>query len=339
MTLVERLVRCWSPSGSEQEIAELLISEMRARGFRTSIDAAGNAIGAVGVGPNKLFLVGHMDTVLGEIPVRVEDGVLYGRGSVDAKGSLACFIEVASNFVVSEDLEVIVFGCVREETDSRGAHQVLQDWPSPDAVVIGEPSGWDALTLGYKGSLSMSFQCERGGAHTGAYQKTPAEEAFQFYCELQDSFSNIGTSFDELSINLKEINTSSDGIYDKVEMNLNLRPPLDFDLQLLTEIAKDLAGSNCLEIGEFTAAVLASKNNALVRSFLASMSSRDLRPKFKKKTGTSDMNLLQSYDCPILAYGPGDSKLDHTPDEQLRLDEFEKAIEVLTDAISHFANA
>ena len=35
-------------------------------------------------GPREIVLLGHIDTVPGHIPVRIEDGVLHGRGSVDA---------------------------------------------------------------------------------------------------------------------------------------------------------------------------------------------------------------------------------------------------------------
>ena len=37
--------------------------------------------------------------------------------------------------------------------------------------------------------------------------------------------------------------------------------------------------------------------------------------------------------CPILAYGPGDSSLDHTPEERLDLAEYERAIEVLRQVL------
>ena len=36
------------------------------------------------------------------------------------------------------------------------------------------------------------------------------------------------------------------------------------------------------------------------------------------------------WDCPIVAYGPGDSALDHTPDEHIDLDEYLLAVDVLT---------
>jgi LysW-gamma-L-lysine carboxypeptidase len=41
------------------------------------------------------------------------------------------------------------------------------------------------------------------------------------------------------------------------------------------------------------------------------------------------------WDCPIIAYGPGDSSLDHTPDEHLPLVEYEQAVRVLTYLIEH----
>jgi LysW-gamma-L-lysine carboxypeptidase len=56
------------------------------------------------------------------------------------------------------------------------------------------------------------------------------------------------------------------------------------------------------------------------------------------KTGTSDMNILAPiWRCPALAYGPGDSKLDHTPDEAIDLEEFERGVHVLTHALLQLA--
>ena len=61
-------------------------------------------------------------------------------------------------------------------------------------------------------------------------------------------------------------------------------------------------------------------------------------PRFKMKTGTSDMNILAPvWGCPTLAYGPGDSKLDHTPDEAMDLEDFARGVNVLTAALSHLA--
>ena len=72
------------------------------------------------------------------------------------------------------------------------------------------------------------------------------------------------------------------------------------------------------------------KSNQLVKSFLKSIRAERLNPTFKVKSGTSDMNILGNhFNCPILAYGPGDSKLDHTPNEHLDVAEYEQAITIL----------
>ena len=78
------------------------------------------------------------------------------------------------------------------------------------------------------------------------------------------------------------------------------------------------------------------RNNALVRSFLAGLRSVEPSEKlgFVLKTGTSDMNVVgPAWQCPIVAYGPGDSALDHTPNEHLSIDEYWKAVNVIEQTL------
>jgi len=58
------------------------------------------------------------------------------------------------------------------------------------------------------------------------------------------------------------------------------------------------------------------------------------------KTGTSDMNVVgPAWGCPLLAYGPGDSGLDHTPDEHIEIAEYLRAIDVLETALAQMQHA
>jgi LysW-gamma-L-lysine carboxypeptidase len=51
------------------------------------------------------------------------------------------------------------------------------------------------------------------------------------------------------------------------------------------------------------------------------------------------MNLLgPAWNVPILAYGPGDSSLDHTPREHVLIEEYEKAVSVLQSALEVLAD-
>jgi LysW-gamma-L-lysine carboxypeptidase len=78
----------------------------------------------------------------------------------------------------------------------------------------------------------------------------------------------------------------------------------------------------------------APKNTRLVAAFLTAIREMGGQPRFSFKTGTSDMNIVGPvWKCPIVAYGPGDPTLDHTPNEHLDLAEYEKAIAVLVGAL------
>src|SRR5215203_2463046 len=91
--LLQGLVAIRSHSREEAAATAWLVDQMRLAGYdRAYVDAAGNAVGELGAidAPHTLLLLGHIDTVPGNIPVRIdstaEGDVLYGRGSVDAKG-------------------------------------------------------------------------------------------------------------------------------------------------------------------------------------------------------------------------------------------------------------
>jgi LysW-gamma-L-lysine carboxypeptidase len=82
------------------------------------------------------------------------------------------------------------------------------------------------------------------------------------------------------------------------------------------------------------------KSNPLVRAFLAAIRAQGGEPGFKLKTGTADMNILApAWGCPCVAYGPGDSALDHTPDEHILLSEYHRAIAVLDAVLRRLAGA
>jgi LysW-gamma-L-lysine carboxypeptidase len=85
-----------------------------------------------------------------------------------------------------------------------------------------------------------------------------------------------------------------------------------------------------LTFGASDPPVRSEKNTPLVRALLRSIRAGGGKPRFKLKTGTSDMNVVgPAWGCPMVAYGPGDSVLDHTPREHVEIEEYQRAIEVL----------
>ena len=231
--LLRRMVAIPSPSTHEEEVATFLARQMSARGFRAWVDEAGNAIGELGEGPEEILLLGHMDTVPGDIPVQIVDGALYGRGSVDAKGALAAFIVAASRLRPRPPRRIVVAGAVEEEAaTSRGARHLLAR-RRPAMVIIGEPGGWQRITLGYKGRLLVEYRLERPASHTAGPQPAVCEQAVDFWQAVRDYAGayNRGRErrFETLDPSLRALRSGSDGLSEWVEATGALRIPVGRD--------------------------------------------------------------------------------------------------------------
>ncbi len=333
------MVEIYSPSGKEAKLVDFLHQKMTSLGFRTSLDKVGNVMGRIGEGDTTVLLLGHLDTVHGEISVRQEDGILHGRGSVDAKGALANFIGSSRQFADSNDLEIIVIGAVEEETSSKGAYEVAETL-SPDYVVIGEPSSWEGITLGYRGSVQVSYYLESPKTHRGEGSSLPSEEAVLFYRKLRDRFNPDSSGFNSTEVRLAEIRTENDPFLDAVRMRLDVRTSPGFQKSKFDRFVTNHKGEAEVNTSRHVPPVKSSKRNRLVSSYLAAIRKTGGEPKFKLKTGTSDMNILaENWEVPMIAYGPGDSSLDHTPQEHLNLEELDLAQEVMTKALSKLARS
>ena len=337
LELLEGLLQRYSPTLHEAETVNYLVVQMKAAGFEACVDEAGNAVGVIGRGPREIMLLGHIDTVPGFIEVQREDDRLSGRGAVDAKGPLACFASAAALAGARDGYRFVVIGAVGEEGDSRGA-QFVRDHYTPDLLIIGEPSSWDRVTLGYKGSAWFEYEVKRMLAHTSANVESACQAAVSFWNRVigRSEQWNIGRlkMFDQLIPSLRAMQSRSDGFVETAELKFNLRVPPGISPGEVETLVREQAQEADLKMVESCAAYRAEKNTPLVRSFLAAIRRHGGSPTFTVKSGTSDMNLVAPvWQCPTVAYGPGDSDLDHTPHEHILISEYQRAIRVLADVL------
>ena len=345
--LLEQTISIPSVSGDEAKVAQYLVSQMRTFAGEAFVDDAGNAVARVGRGPLKVTFLGHIDTVPGDIPVEIKEGKLYGRGSVDAKGPFCTAVAAASLLgeEVLEKLTLTLIGAVEEEVaSSKGARFALQNYPKPDLLIIGEPSGWDAVTLGYKGRLVLKLRVEKENFHSAGEGTTAAEDwvaCWQRVRAWADEF-NADTRgvFNQVQVALQNINSESDGLRQRAQGVVGLRlPPALPPQEARARLAHLLTDSNIKVtfVGSETP-YRSPKDTPLTRAFRTAIRAQEGKPRLKLKTGTSDMNVVAPHwDVPMLAYGPGDSALDHTPYEHLSLEEYERAIGVLGGALESLA--
>jgi LysW-gamma-L-lysine carboxypeptidase len=337
--LLEAVVRMPSVTGSEGEAVRFLQARARADGFRVDEDSAGNFIAETGSGPRLLLFVGHIDTVPGHIPVRVEGDALWGRGSVDAKGPLVAAYCAALRHKDSKVLTIRIVGAVDEEGDSRGA-KALDPSLKPEWILIGEPSGVHGLTLGYKGILRGTFRLERFRAHGAHPGRTAVEDAIAFWGDVAFTYG-LEDRFETMQGHLTSLTTRSDGLVDKVEGRFHLRLPPGHHPDAVEAELRRLAERHgvTVEGQERMPPALASKRTPLVAAFLESIRSHGGEPRLLRKTGTADFNHLAGWHpgVPIAAYGPGDAGLDHTPEERILLSEFRQAVDILDGVFTRLA--
>lgn len=342
VALLESLVACRSPSGDEAAAATLFTERLAAAGLRTRIDGVGNAIAEVGDGDTTICLLGHIDTVPGWPPVRIEDDVLWGRGSVDAKGPLCAFACAVARLASTpiDGVRLVVVGAVEEEAaSSKGARHVVERI-RPAACVIGEPSGARGITLGYKGRLLLAVECVVGWSHSAGPEATAAEHGVDAWRAVQREAERLGgdREFDRVSPSLLSFTTDNDGLADRARLSISLRVPTGFEPDAFVAAVRDACPAVSVAASAGEVAVRSKRTNPVARAFHRAIRATGADPRYVLKTGTSDMNVVGPvWDCPIIAYGPGDSALDHTPDEHLPLEEYRIAIDVVEDAIRRLA--
>ena len=342
------LVEHYSPSGQERGAVEWLVERMKSLEFDEAfVDRVGNAVGVMGNGQKQVILLGHIDTVLGEIKVEQIGSLLYGRGSVDAKGPLACFVDAVAQIGALDCWQFVVIGAVDEERDSLGARFVVDQY-QPDFAIIGEPNNWDRVAVGYKGSTWANLTVKRQQSHSASGEQTSAEVAVEAWLAVKTYADTFNTekqrAFDKILPTLRGMESGQDEFEQWTRLNIGCRLPVEVDpdawYEELDKITRDSHfQSDCHvlveQVGYPVPAWACQKKTELVRAFLSGIRSEGGTPRFVYKTGTADLNIVAPvWGCPALVYGPGDSALDHTPNEHISLDEYQKAVQVLVQALN-----
>ncbi|KOX89731.1 Succinyl-diaminopimelate desuccinylase [Thermus aquaticus] len=333
-----------SPSGEERLLAEYLAEGIEKLGMRAFVDEADNARGQVGHGPLQVVLLGHIDTVPGVIPVRLIEGKLFGRGAVDAKGPFVAMIFAAAGLSerALSRLTVHLVGATEEEVPSSKGARFVAGRLKPDYVVIGEPSGWEGITLGYKGRLLVKVRREKDHFHSAHHEPNAAEELISYFVAIKAwaEAMNVGQRpFDQVQYTLRDFKVHPAELKQVAEMFFDLRlPPRLPPEEAIRHLTAYAPPTLELEFFGREVPYLGPKDTPLTRALRQGIRKAGGRPVFKLKTGTSDMNVLAPHwPVPMVAYGPGDSALDHTPHEHLEVEEFLKSITALREALEALA--
>lgn len=342
------IVKAYSPTGSEERATKILYEYARSLGFdNINIDSVGNLIAEIGYGKKSIALVGHIDTVPGEIPVEFNGHSVRGRGAVDAKGPLvAMFVgaSLAKKVINLDRYRVVAVAVVGEEGDSRGAKELIKNNFKADGIVIGEPSN-NSIVLGYRGSMKIEIVCESKPWHTSSPSQEPSacDKIVDIWTKIRNGYSSFNAQSNSAVV--LYIGCGKRERYNvyptQGDLLLDIRVSVDGSIDA---VERDIAGivrnySKCsYRVIDFTLPIKVSVNNTIVRSLTRALIRSGIKPRFVYKLGTSDMNILYvcTYNNNIVAYGPGRSELSHTDEEEISIDEVVQGAETYMKTVEEF---
>jgi [amino group carrier protein]-lysine/ornithine hydrolase len=352
--LLKRALEIYTPSRSEAQLANLIKEKcLDDLGFeKVNIDSVGNVIATKGNGTPRILLCGHMDTVPGQIPVRIDSGFLFGRGASDAKAPLISMLLACSEF--KQRGTIIFAGVVDEEGNATGIKELVKNNLSIDYAIFGEPSGINRITISYKGRIALKLTCDvLDSAHASApwLSKNSIEEVFEVWkllsAQISAKYDKTDKKSNSLSLSLTEISggSSHNVTPQKCKVTIDIRVPngvkcleilnhLDTSIRNISEMRKVKL---TYRIEDMTEAFEADHSSPLVRALsLSILDVCKVRSVLLRKTGTGDMNVLgNSLNIPVVTYGPGEPHVSHSKDERVEIQSYLTSIEIYNRALFH----
>lgn len=365
---LEKCIRFYSPSGHEKEYSVFLSNFLKSCNFKVHFDKVGNLIAEKGEGKPTILLSSHMDTIPGKLPIKKEDGKLYGRGTVDCKSSLAAMVYALYNFDISKlnSGKIIFAGIIQEENSLIGINELLKSDITPNYAIFGEPTKINQICIGYKGRLDIKYSIltKQGHVASAWIYKNAIEicleiwEIIKTICkELNERIDTNNQNikyFDRIIPNLTVISGGDSKVTNcvpyKASIYVDIRfPPSIKSEDLLMKInnkVKNLLHKHKKEtqVPINLQKTISSqvegyeiKGNSILTGALRWSIYKTLqrKPKLIKKTGTTFINQIGiHFKIPSITYGPGDPKLEHSDGEFIEISEFIDAIKIYQKFLS-----
>jgi len=316
-TLTRDLVTIDSTTGREREVATWLSAFLRERGYQVSeqpVDTGRFNVYARLEPPPLVVFSTHFDCVPPYVPFRQENGILFGRGSCDAKGILAAQIMAVERLRAGGESRIAMLFVAGEERGSDGARVANDLAPAGVRFLInGEPTD-NRLGIATRGVLRVKLRATGRAAHSS-------------FPELGDSA--IDKLLDALMV-LRGVSLPDDPVLGRTHYTVGLIDggvaPNVVSPHATAEIMFRIVGEGAavrraLSVIEQLVAVEQILDIPAVRMHTL--------PGFETAVFpyTTDVPLLTRWGTPLLL-GPGSIHVAHTDDEHVAIDELNHSVEL-----------
>jgi succinyl-diaminopimelate desuccinylase len=373
LRLLQSLIRCPSITPAEAGALSCLEGVLRPAGFecrRLAFAEVDNLFARFGTGRPHFCFAGHADVVppgddaLWSHPpfaAEVADGILYGRGASDMKGSLAAFAAAAIGFVeargpgFSGSVSMLVT-CDEEGPGVNGTVKVLE-WLAnnglvPDHCLVGEPTSTDALgdvmKIGRRGSVHFEVTATGSQGHTAypQFADNPVPKLARLIDRVASARLDGGTEHFEPSTLAVTSFDVGNPAHNVIPASARARINIRFNSLHTADSLKNWVQQHCDAVsaelgGSF--AVAASENadcfvtepGPLVEVVSAAVERETgRRPQPTTTGGTSDARFVKNY-CPVVEFGPTNATI-HKADERIAVSELEALTRIYRHVLDEY---
>jgi succinyl-diaminopimelate desuccinylase len=354
VSLLQDLIRCPSVTPKDAGALGVLQAYLEKHGFtceRLVFKDAGtpeidNLFARIGTGSPHICFAGHTDVVpAGDESIwthppfaaEIHDGVIYGRGACDMKGSVAAFAVAAAEHIKQQGLKSgsISFLITGDEEGPaiNGTIKVLQ-WMKanghvPDHCLVGEPTSMDAfgdtIKIGRRGSYSFQLSVEGRQGHAAYPHKAdnPIPKLARLVERLTSHKLDDGnTHFDPSTLALTSFdvgNTATNVIPSNATLKFNIRYSTEHDFKSLKKwvdahveaVRTELGGRWSMTANEGAEAFITEPGTFVKLVQAAAHDQTGIVPQLSTSGGTSDARFIKDY-CSVLEFGPVNATIHQT---------------------------
>jgi acetylornithine deacetylase len=316
-SLTRALVDIDSTTGREQEVGAWLAAFLRDCGYRVSEQPVSegrfNVFAQLDAPPRVVFST-HFDCVPPYVPFRQERGMLFGRGSCDAKGILAAQVVAVERLRAGGESRVAMLFVAGEERGSDGARVANDHAPQGVAFLVnGEPTD-NRLGLATRGVLRVRLHARGRAAHSSFPElgESAIDKLLDALMVLRGvtlpedpllgrTHYTVGLIEGGVAPNVVSPHASAELLFRIVGEGAPVREALTVVEQLVTiEPVLDIPAARMHTLPGFDTAVFPY---------------------------TTDVPLLTRWGTPLLL-GPGSIHVAHTDDEHVAIEELKQAVEL-----------
>ena len=323
--LTARIVDVESVSGAERPLADAIEAALRLRGH-LSLHRDGNALVArTELGrPRRVVLAGHIDTVpvAGNLPSRLDGGLLYGCGTADMKAGVAVLLSLAATVTAPVlDVSYVFYDCEEIESERNGLGRLSGARPDllqGDFAVLLEPTD-GVVEGGCQGTMRAQIRATGERAHSARFWMGrnaihEAAEILRVLREYQPREPEVDGLVYHEGLNAVGIagGVAGNVIPDECVVTVNYRFAPDRSADQAADHLRALFDRWEVEIVDVAGGARPGLGDPAASSFVAAMGGA-----VRAKLGWTDVARFDALGIPAVNYGPGDPLLAHSRGEHV----------------------